>query len=123
MTPRHAMAVAWSGFAVGYLATYFLTTALEAPVLWYLPIEHAFVFAVRPEPGVAADFYGRVLESLLGGAVLGGLAWWQAGRAPRLNTLAAWTMSLLVITGGLYLYKLVGRHAQPAPLPQAYVPR
>ena len=123
MSGRHTVAVVWGGFAIGYLATYFLTTALEAPVPWYLPIEHAFVFAVRPDQGVAADFYGRLLESLLGGALGAGLARAVAARAPRLPTLAAWTLSLLVVTGGLYLYKLVGRHAQPAPLPQAYVPR
>ena len=122
------LAVGSACFAAGYLATFFVSTALPTPLLWYLPLERRFAFAVRPM-GLAADFYGRVLLSLaVGGlaAFIGHLLFRRAtgARLERaLRVLSVWTFALLVFTAAMYIYLLAGRTALPVPLPSGYVPR
>jgi hypothetical protein len=125
---RRRAALAWAWGALAYLACFFLSTTLPTPIFWYLPLEHRFELAIRVS-GVAADFYGRVALATAAGAIGHGLsrlivrkvapkaleAWtWRA---------VAWLGCVVVFTAALYVYLLVGRHSEPAPLPQGYVPR
>lgn len=120
----NARALSWGGFGLGYLLFYCLSTVVPTPVPWYLPLEHRFAFGVRVD-GLAADFYGRVLSCLIAGGVGYAMARVLARRATPawLNTVGAWCLSVFVFTAALYIYLLIGRHSQPAPLPHDYVPR
>jgi hypothetical protein len=119
-------AIGWGAFCVGYLLAYLISTTIPTPLLWHLPAERRFTFEVRPLQ-LGADFYGRLLLSLL----CGGLAFIAARlllrkvepRPEWLRALAIWTLSLLCFTGGLYVYTLWARSPIPAPLPPAYAPR
>jgi hypothetical protein len=119
-----ARAVPWVAFAIGYLAAWFISSALPVPLLWHLPLERRFTFEVHPL-GLAADYYGRLLLCLS----IGGLSW-LAGRllARRLRAewfpgLCVWCLAILLFTAGLNLYVLAGRQPIAAPLPDGYVPR
>ncbi len=119
-------AFGWAAFGVGYLATYLISTVMPTKLLWHLPVERRWVFTVRPLE-LGADFYGRLLISLAGGAValaLGRL--FVRGREPKrewLQTLAIWTLALLSVAAGLTIFTLIKRQPIPAPLPPGYVAR
>jgi hypothetical protein len=118
--------VAWGFFGAAYLACYLLSTALPTPLLWYHPVGGHFTFEVQPA-GLAINYYGRLLFSLLAGGVGYLLGLWLSSRlAPEarvrwLTRVTAWTAALLVFTVGLYLYTLIGRPLTPEPLPAGYV--
>ena len=107
-------ALTWLGFAVAYLATFFLSSALATPLVWFHPAESRFSIGARP-PGIVIDFFGRVLLSLLGGGVGAGVLALCARRlgdergARWVRVLGIWTVALLAFTAGLYVYGLVGR--------------
>jgi hypothetical protein len=112
-------------FCLGYVATYFLSTALPTPLIWYYPLERKVAWGLHPM-GVAADFYGRVGLSVVGGLVLVALARGFPVRT-RENPvwtyrLVSWIVGLLFLTAGLYIFSLIHRQPIPAPLPQGYVP-
>lgn len=125
-----------AAFCVVYLAADFLAATLPLPVLWHLPLERRFIFAVRPL-GLAADFGGRVLFAAAcgcaGAALAAAGAHWQRSHAPRaacdtmgaswLGTLLAWSASLLVLGASLHVWTLARRKPLPAPLPEGYVAR
>lgn len=131
---RRALTAA--AFCVGYLAGYFLTATLPIPVLWHLPVERRFAFAVRPL-GLGADFYGRVLFALACGGAAAALAALRARLdaegSPRelhgkprpawLGTLLAWSVSLLLLGSALHIWTLARRKPIPATLPAGYVAR
>lgn len=126
MQPELRRTASLAAFAVGYLAAYFLSTALPTPLLWHLPVERRFTFEVRPL-ALGADFYGRLLLSLASG----GLALLIARAALRLSPLESmrrwvfrlfgWALILLLFNAGLYAYTLSSRTPIPAPLPPGYV--
>jgi len=130
MAPRPDLqrALRWGGFGTAYLACFFLTTALSAPLPWYLPLAHRWAWGTRVD-GLAVDFYGRVLESAVAGALGYALAAWVARRqaaqalAAGATRVAVWCLGLLLFTAALYIYLLHGRRAPPAPLPPDYVAR
>jgi hypothetical protein len=116
-------AAPWAAFAVAYLAAWFVSSALPTPLLWHLPLEHRFVFAVHPLE-LGADYYGRVLLCLAAGAL--GFFAARAARPRRpewLTTLLAWSMGLLAFCAALCIYTLAHRQPIPAPLPPGYVAR
>src|SRR5205823_3083855 len=61
---RLRAATVGAAFAVGYLGCWFLLLLAAPPMPWLVPESGQWVFAARPD-GVAADYYGRVLYSLL----------------------------------------------------------
>jgi hypothetical protein len=123
-----ARALAMMMGATGYLTAYFAATVVRLPIVWYFPVERRFSFEVHPA-GQAMDFYGRVLMCVVVGAAGFGLGELLFRRAPPDTharwawRLVVWCASLLVLTGGLYVYTLWGRQGAPWPLPQGYVPR
>ena len=68
------------GGGAGFLLAYLASSALRSPVAWYFPLEHRWTFEVRPMAGLGMDFYGRLLLSLLCGAVAYALAHPELGR-------------------------------------------
>jgi hypothetical protein len=127
-TSVSARAVSWGAFGAGYLACYFLSTALDLPVLWYFPTEHRFELGPNPE-GLAADFYGRVGLCLAAGllayvAVRLVVRRLSSGAVSRwILPVGVWGTALFLFTAALYGYKLHGRRSRPAPLPPNYVAR
>lgn len=125
---RLLQATTWSCFGAGYLAAYFVSTALPPKLPWYYPLEHRFAFQAHAT-GIAADFYGRVALCLIAGAIVAGVAYavlrsWTEPRLQRaLRTSGVWCATLLVFTAALYIYLLAFRIPFPAPLPPGYVPR
>jgi len=121
-------AVSASALCAGYLATYFVSTALPTPLFWYAPLGRHVVWSVHPAE-LACDFYGRVALALAVGAACGALAWaLTRGASPArlaraLRLLGAWTAALLVFTAALYVYRLAGRRGSPMPLPPDYQAR
>lgn len=119
-------AVPWLAASAGYLATYFVSTAVPVRLVWHLPVERRFTYEVRPL-ALGADFYGRLLLCLAIGAVCFAAARLflrvRTAHAPALRALLFWTFGLAGFTAGLYLYLLSSRQPIPAPLPAGYVAR
>jgi hypothetical protein len=120
--------IVWSGFSAAYLAVFFASSTVPTRLLWYLPLDHAFIFTIRPE-GLGMDFYGRLLLSFgagLVGAVAAGAIESRLSETRRrgaLRVLLVWTIGLLLFTSGLYVNLLTAREPKPLPLPADYVPR
>ncbi len=118
----------WALFCVGYLAANFVSVAVPMPLLWHLPVERRFTFEVRPL-ALGADFYGRVLLSLVAGALVAAAAGWAIrrrllqARPVWLRGTLIWLIVVLLFTSGLYISVLRARQPIPAALPAGYVPR
>lgn len=122
------------GFLVARLVfgVVFLASAVARwPVPWYLPLEHRWQLA-RAVRGVAMDWYGRSLLSLLAGVAVGAMAYALSGRP----VLGRWLLRQGVVTGVahfgalmllndvlFYVFSLATRHPVPVPLPGWYCPR
>lgn|GEM_PF-1731909 len=114
--------------AIGYLAAWFVSTALPTRLLWHLPVEHRFTYEFHPLT-LGADFYGRLLLCL----AVGGLCCGAAALALRLGKiepratwlrgLLFWAFGLLLFTSGMYLNILASRRPMAAPLPAGYEAR
>ena len=117
---RLRLTVRWSLFTAGYLAAYFLSTALPTPLVWYRPTQRRFEFTTHPL-GLASDLYGRVGLSLGVGAAVFFLTRFllaNANEAQARKWLArslVWSATLLLFTAGLYVYLLTGRSLSGGP--------
>ena len=121
---RQALFVALCAGTVAFCLVLVVPAFYPMRVLWYLPLEHRWAFAVKPE-GLGMDFSGRVLDAALGGG-LGGLVAWAIARRLRAlsaGTLVLWTAWLTtaaLLAMALFAYQLVRRHPRPLPLPAWY---
>jgi hypothetical protein len=107
----------------------FLVSAMrQSPVPWYLPLEHRFVWASRPD-GLGMDWYGRTVLSLFASVLAFVLVL-------RLSRSADWLAKPSVVlaiarAGGLVLlldfvyfgWALMHQTPHPWPLPAGYEPR
>lgn len=107
----------------------FLVSALrKSPVPWYLPLEHRFVWASRPE-GLGMDWYGRTALGLVAAILAFALVL-------RLSRSLDWLAKPSVVVaiaraGGLVLlldfvyfgWALMNQTPSPWPLPAGYEPR
>ncbi len=118
----------WALFCVGFLFMNFLSAAVPMPLLWHLPVQRRFTFEVRPL-ALGVDFYGRILWSLIAGALAAAAAHlairrrWLQPRPDWLRGAVVWMVVVLLFTSGLYLYILRARQVIPAALPPGYVAR
>ncbi|MBK7865394.1 MAG: hypothetical protein IPJ65_43715 [Archangiaceae bacterium] len=125
---RLRLSAAWALAVAGYALAFLVSSVVPTPLVWYFPLERRFSFEVRPS-ALAMDFYGRVLLSVLSGAVVFALARLALRRtgpeASRqwVRRALAWSAALLVFSAGLYAFVLWHRAVTPAPLPEGYVPR
>jgi len=107
----------------------FLVSAMrQSPVPWYLPLEHRFVWASRPD-GLGMDWYGRTALGLVASVVAFVLVF-------RLSRSVVWLSKPNVVlaiarAGGLVLlldfvyfgWALLHQTPNPWPLPAGYEPR
>jgi hypothetical protein len=108
--PAPAASARALGAATGFYAAWFLSSVVPLPLVWYLPLARRFEFA-PVVPGLAMDFYGRLLLAIAVGALAGLVA---ARARLSLGTLALWVAStglLCVLLEGVLLWQRV-----PAPL-------
>ena len=97
------------------------------PTLLYFPLEHRWGFDGTPQ-GLAMDWYGRTLASLLLSAVGGTLAWVLMRRrspvSPEIQDgwLGATVVSLVFVVLVIVVTTL-NRHLVPEPLPPWYLPK
>lgn len=50
-------------FSFLYAMSYFVTEIVQAPLLWYYPLEHRWAWGSKPPPGLMMGWYGKVLLS------------------------------------------------------------
>lgn len=107
----------------------FLTSALrQSPVPWYLPLEHRFVWASRPD-GLGMDWYGRTVLSLLA-ALLAFVLVLRLSRVtvwlskPSVVVAIARAGALVLLLDFVYFgWALMNQTPHPWPLPAGYEPR
>ena len=103
---------AWAVAAVAFWATWFAASALQLPMLWYLPLEHRFVFAAQPA-GLAMCMYGQLLLAGAVAAVSSGAVWWAVRRrsvgAAQVWLSVGWCALLLCFVIGYFAFALWGR--------------
>ena len=58
----YAVAVA---FVFLYALSYFATEIVQAPLLWYFPLEQRWLYATHPGSGLVMGWYGKVLLSFM----------------------------------------------------------
>lgn len=107
----------------------FLTSALrKSPVPWYLPLEHRFVWASRPD-GLGMDWYGRTALSFFAALLafllvlrLSRIAVWLA--KPSVVIAIARAGALVLLLDFVYFgWALMNQSPNPWPLPAGYEPR
>lgn len=105
-------AFSWAVATVSFWAAWFASSALQLPLLWYLPVEHRFVFGHNPG-GLAMCFWGQLLFSA---AIAAGVAV-TTGAIVRRRELGplhvwlsvAWCSLLLCFVVGYFAFALWGR--------------
>ena len=105
-------AFCWAVTAVAFWAAWFASSALQLPLLWYLPLERRFVFGHAPD-GIAMCVWGQLLLSSVVAAVCAGTAALIVRRReiPRPVVLlsAGWCALLLCFVVGYFAFALWGR--------------
>jgi hypothetical protein len=130
-SPAVRLFLAFLSARLGFGLAFLVSAARRTPVPWYLPVEHRFVFASRPE-GLGMDWYGRTALGLLVALVAGVGAYVLARR----GRVGAWLGRRSVVmavarAGGLVLlvdflyfgWVLMHQTAAPWPLPAWYCAR
>jgi len=118
-----AMCCGTIAFAIGFV----YPQLAEQAVAWYYPVERRWTFEARAA-GLAIDFYGRLGQAMVAGAlgVIVSLA--IARRMKSLSDklaglLAAWALTLTLLVILYFAWTLVFRHPTPLPVPDWYRPR
>ena len=97
------------------------------PTLWYYPLEHRWAWETQPS-GLAMDWYGRTLVSIMVAGLGGALSWGiLRRRAPLYPEIQDGWMGALVVSIVFVVLVIVvtslGHHPVPEPLPPWYEPR
>lgn len=101
--------VAVCAWAVVYALAYVIVDYAKVPHPVYDPLGRSWRLAARVS-GVPMGYVGQWLYALLAGTVVGGVAWWLAGkrRGPvadrTLGLLAAWTGTAWLVAVGYYAW-------------------
>lgn len=119
--------VAFLAARLAYGLVFLVSAMRKSPVPWYMPLEHRFVWASRPD-GYGMDWYGRSALAFVAALVIGGLAY---GLSKKLTWLAKPSAVLSVArAGGLVLlvdfiyfgWSLMNQTPNPWPIPAWYCP-
>ncbi len=119
-----ALALATAVFAIAFVVPFFT----EVSVPWYYPLERRWALELKPS-GLAMDFYGRTLISMLAATVTFVITVLVGGRKktpfqPRtLGVVAAWAITLTLLVISYFGWTLYSRRPVPAPIPTWYEPR
>jgi hypothetical protein len=103
------------GFALGFLAFWFVGAITELPLPWYLPLEHRWAFGATVTT-LGMDYFGRLLgASLLGAAgAAAGAALGRRGATERwVRDGSIWVLSLAALNALLQCALLITRHPVP----------
>ena len=124
---KHARYLAICAATVAFCLVFVAPAFFPLRVLWYFPLEHRWELAVKPK-GLAMDFYGRVLWSVICALPGYALVRWLAGRGQRVSAGAltlwtAWMATAALLAMSLFTYQLVRRQPKPVDLPAWYEPR
>jgi hypothetical protein len=111
--------------AAVFAATFFATSVVDVPLVWFDPVRSSWSFGHRPST-VAIDWYGRTLMSAMAWAVA-----WTSTRAlvrgaPKRETVriaVAWAVVAFAFAAGLYAFALWNRRPAAEPLPSWYEAR
>jgi hypothetical protein len=127
-SPSARLFVAFLAARLAYGLTFLISALRQSPVPWYMPLQHRFVWASRPE-GLGMDWYGRTALGFVAAVAVGLLAY-------GLSRKAAWLAKQDVVlsiarAGGLVLildfvyfgWALMNQTPNPWPLPAWYCPR
>lgn len=120
--------VAFLAARLGYGLAFLVSAMRKSVVPWYMPLEHRFVWASRPE-GLGMDWYGRtalgfVVALVVGLAVYGlsGRSVWLSNRSVVLSIARAGGLVLL-LDFVYFGWALMTQTPQPWPIPAWYCPR
>ena len=127
MSRAHRLYLATAAAGIAFMAAYMWPALAPVRVYWYYPLERRWELVERPD-GLAIDWYGRVLVSLVAGLVFFAVTYLVARRLrppPRraLELFAAWLVTAALLAMLLYAYQLAVRSPLPEPLPDWYQPR
>lgn len=101
------------------------------PIPWYFPLERTFLMGPRPSAGLAMEWYGRSLASLLIALAVTGAIWLLSARAPLARALQkkAFVLSVAQASGLALLVDLtyfgwvfLTQPVLPLPLPPGCAP-
>ena len=105
-------AFCWAVTAVAFWAAWFASSALQLPLLWYLPVERRFVFGPAPG-GIAMCVWGQLLLSSAIAALCAGAAALIVRRReierPHVWLSVGWCALLLCFVVGYFAFALWGR--------------
>ncbi len=127
-SPAVRLFVAFLAARLAYGLAFLVSAMRKSPVPWYMPLEHRFVFASRPD-GYGMDWYGRTLLGFVAALAVGLLAYGLSGRS---TWLAKRSVVLSIArAGGLVLvldfvyfgWALMTQTPNPWPIPPWYCPR
>ena len=103
MSRKHAIHLAACASTIVFALVLPLPAFVHVPVLWYLPVEHTWRFAVHVD-GIAIDFIGCCLLATLASAVVGFVTFAvlrsPGRREPSRKTIAlfsVWAISLTLL--------------------------
>lgn len=121
----------FAGFLAARLAyglTFLVSAMRKSPVPWYMPLEHRFVWASRPE-GLGMDWYGRTAVAFVAALVIGGLAYGLSKKStwlakPNVVLSVARAGGLVLLVDFIYFgWALMNQTPNPWPTPAWYCPR
>lgn len=113
---------------LAYGLAFLISVLRKTPVVWYMPVDHRFVWASKLD-GLGMDWYGRTALAFVVAFVLGGLAYVMS---KKMSWLAKPSVVLSVARfGGLVLlldfvyfgWALMNQTPNPWPIPAWYCPR
>jgi hypothetical protein len=122
---REATPLAIAVAAAVFAATFFTTTVVDVPLLWFDPVQSSWTFGHRPSTA-AIDWYGRTLMSALAWVVAWTSTHAVVRKPPSRETVriaVAWAVVAFAFAAGLYAFALWNRRPTPEPLPSWYEAR
>lgn len=119
--------VAFLSARLAYGLAFLISVLRKMPVFWYMPLEHRFVWASRPE-GWGMDWYGRSAFAFVMAFVAGALAYmistkmsWLA--KPQVVLAVARSGGLVLLLDFIYFgWALMNQTPNPWPIPAWYCP-
>lgn len=127
-SPSTQLFVAFLAARLAYGLTFLVSAMRKSPVPWYMPLEHRFVWASRPD-GLGMDWYGRTLLALVAAILLGSLAYGLSKKSawlakPEVVLSLARAGGLVLLVDFVYFgWALMNQTPNPWPLPSWYCPR
>ncbi len=127
-SPSARLFVAFLAARLAYGLVFLVSAMRKSPVPWYMPLEHRFVWASRPD-GLGMDWYGRTLLGFVAAVVVGLAVYGLSKRAdwlakPDIVLSIARAGGLVLIVDFVYFgWALMTQTPNPWPIPAWYCPR